>query len=177
MFSLSTLRRTAAIALIAGSATVAATSANAAGIPVDDLVKVGTRNAAPSYTNPGTNPRTNPRTNPARTRRASRRMSPGQFFSGDWRYRTSRGTLLTFRFKANGYLFIKSSRTPGVLQAGYWRFKGNRLVLKVIGVCRSKAQGGCKRLAKPRTLNVPIRIVNKDRILADGGHMTRVRPI
>ena len=167
LFSISFLRRTAAFALIAGGAITTATTANA--VSVDDLVKVRKTHAAPAYTNP--------RNNPAHTRRASRRMSPGQFFSGDWRYRTGRGTLLTFRFKANGYLFIKSSRTPGVLQAGYWKFRGNRLVMKVIAVCRSKARGGCKRLAKPRMLNVPIRIVNKDRIVADGGYLTRVRPI
>jgi hypothetical protein len=169
MFSLSSLRRIAAIALIAGSATATATAASANGISVDDLLKVGTRNAAPSYTNPHTNPR--------QTRRGSRRMTPGQFFSGDWSYRTARGTRLILRFKANRHLFIKSSRLRGVVQAGTWRFRGNRLVLTLIISCRSKQQGGCRRFARPRTVNLAIRIVHKDRILADGGYLIRKTPV
>lgn len=171
MFSISSLRRIAAIALIAGSATATATSANA--LSVDDLLKVGTRNSAPSYTNPGTNRRSTQ----AQPRRGSRRMTPGQFFSGDWSYRTARGTRLTLRFKANGHLFIKSSRLPGVVQAGTWKFRGKYLVLTLIISCRSKQQGGCQRFSRPRTVNLAIRIVHKDRILADGGYLTRRTPI
>ena len=170
MFTFTTLRRIAAVALVATAAT-AATAAGANGISVDDLLKIATPNGAPNYNNPHGNP------NRGYRRQGQRRMSAAQFFSGDWIYRAAQGGQIVFRFKKNGHVFIKTSATPGVVQAGTWRFRGTHIVLTLMIHCRSKQQGGCRRFAQPRTVKMAIRIVNKDRIMARGGYMTRRTPI
>jgi hypothetical protein len=170
MFSLTILRRLAAVAVVAGAAT-AATAASANGISVDDLLKITTPNGAPNYNNPNGNPDRGYR------RQGPRRMSAAQFFSGDWIYRAAQGGQIAFRFKKNGHVFIRTSANPGVVQAGTWKFRGSHIVLTLVIYCRSKQQGGCRRFAQPRTVKIAIRIVNKDRIMARGGYMTRRTPI
>lgn len=163
MFKISTLRRLALTAVVAGAAVATTTSAQATGVTVDDLIgpqKPAARKAT------GFN-------DPAPRKTTARRMTPGQFFAGDWTYRTGSGTVITIRFKANGHFYLVTSARPGVVQAGFWRFTRGKLIFRLVGTCRSKQEGGCRRLQRQRTLHLPIRFINKDRIAADGGVLVR----
>lgn len=161
MFKISTLRRIAATAIVAGVA------AAASGAPTTAMAQMKLDDIIPS-------PKTKPANNGLPGFEAPSRptLTAKQVFVGTWRVQLRNGKRMAVKFMANGRFYLVNGNDTSRIEVGFWKVSQGKLVLLPVGVCDSKLQN-CKKFEQRKLVHVQFRIINRNRVIAPAGVFTR----